>query len=221
MPDVFILRLQGVLQAWGGHTLEDFRPSALFPTRSGVAGLLGACLGIGREERGKLTALSEGFAYCARLDKSERPLVRIADFHTVRDARKVDGSASKNPVVSRREYLCDAKFTLALTLKSSFPYSPDRLIEALRAPVYTPFLGRRSCPLSRPLFEAVVAAEGLRDALAKVPPGAGILYGEAPMESPNRMSVRDVPVGDGRQFQTREVFIHSGEGGDVPEQTQD
>ena len=125
--DVFILRIAGVLQAWGTHTFEDSRPSALFPTRSGVAGLLGACLGIDREDPGGLRAVSDGFAYCARLDRSRWPLVRIVDFQTVEHARKVDGGVSENPVLSRRQYLCDAKFTVALSLKSSFPFAHDRL----------------------------------------------------------------------------------------------
>ena len=46
MPRYLILRLDGPMQAWGTHTFEDFRPSNLFPTRSGLLGLLGACLGI-------------------------------------------------------------------------------------------------------------------------------------------------------------------------------
>ena len=48
MSRYLILRLDGPMQAWGSHTFEDFRPSNLFPTRSGLLGLLGACLGIDR-----------------------------------------------------------------------------------------------------------------------------------------------------------------------------
>ena len=48
MPRYLILRLDGPMQAWGTHTFEDFRPSNLFPTRSGLLGLLGACLGLER-----------------------------------------------------------------------------------------------------------------------------------------------------------------------------
>lgn len=210
MQEIFILRLHGVLQAWGGHTFEDHRPSGLFPTRSGLVGLLGACLGVDRRERGTLAAISEGFTYCARLDQSGYPLVKTTDYHTIEGARKVDGSVSENPVVSRREYLCDAKFTVALELKPSFPFPPERLGVALRAPVYTPFLGRRSCPLSRPLFEAVVQAQGLHEALASVSPGAGTLYSELPGDGASPLSIRDVPAGNGRQFRTREVFIHAG-----------
>ena len=33
MKDFLILKLQGAMQAWGGHTYETFRPSYIFPTR--------------------------------------------------------------------------------------------------------------------------------------------------------------------------------------------
>ena len=43
MPRFLVQKLDGPMQAWGTHTYEDFRPSNLFPTRSGLLGLLGAC----------------------------------------------------------------------------------------------------------------------------------------------------------------------------------
>ena len=48
MPRYLILKLQGPMQAWGPILFEDFRPSHLFPTRSALLGLIGACLGIDR-----------------------------------------------------------------------------------------------------------------------------------------------------------------------------
>lgn len=53
MNEYMILNLRGVLQSWGGHTFEDYRPSNLFPTRSGLIGLLAACLGIDKKGFGK------------------------------------------------------------------------------------------------------------------------------------------------------------------------
>lgn len=210
MRDVFILRLQGVLQAWGGHTFEDFRPVCPFPTRSGLAGLLGACLGVRRTERERLLTLANGFIYCARLDRSEHPVFKLLDFHTIENARKADGKIEKNPVVSRREYLCDAKFTVALALESSFPCAAGDLKAALKTPVFTPFLGRRSCPPSRPLFECILEAAGLREALTQVSPGTGVLYSDEETEGSSRLAVRDVPFGETRRFRTRDVFIHAG-----------
>lgn len=213
MPDIFILRLRGPLQSWGGHTYEDHRPTHLFPTRSGLAGLLAACLGVRRVDAAALEAVCEGFRFCVRLDRSQAASARITDFHTIENARKADGGIDKNPVVSRvvsrRQYLCDARFTAALALSPEFPFPPERLEAALRAPVFTPVLGRRSCPLSAPLFERRLAAASLLDALREIPPGAGTVYGEEPGKGAVRLLVRDAPLGGGRRFASREVFLHA------------
>jgi len=218
MNKYLILRLQGVMQSWGGHTYEDYRPSLIFPSRSGLVGLLGACLGIKREDAGGIEALSGSFTYCARLDAQPHPVRKITDFHTVLDARKVDGSRNKNPVVSHREYLCDARFSVALEFGAQADYTMNQVRRALAEPIYTPFLGRRSCPFTVPPLYGVVEAASLHDALTLVPPGRGVLYSEIEQVSPNRISVRDVPAGH-RLFHTRNVYIHAPEGDDVPEQS--
>ncbi len=61
MPDYLIIKLQGAIQAWGGHTYEDYRPSLIFPTRSAIVGLLGACLGVQRDKLAALKSLSDSF----------------------------------------------------------------------------------------------------------------------------------------------------------------
>lgn len=215
MPIYLILKLEGPMQAWGGHTFEDYRPTQPFPTRSGILGLLGACLGIERSEREGLIALGQSFRLAVRADADPNRGYRstvIADFHTVEAARKVDGSVNKNPVVSRREYLCDVTFTAALEFTDDA--ERQRAVAGLRFPRYTPFLGRRSCPLGRPLFEAEIEAESLRDALALVAPHAGVVYSEDEAGHHSQMAVRDVPLpGRTRRFATRRVYIRSEQGG--------
>jgi CRISPR system Cascade subunit CasD len=119
MQDYLILKLEGVLQSWGTHTYEDYRPSNMFPALSGVLGLLAACLDIERQDRERLQALDCSIELAVRVDRvmlgtHRLTPAKITDFHTVTDARKVDGKVNKYPGVSRREYLCDAKFTLAI-----------------------------------------------------------------------------------------------------------
>ncbi len=217
MNKYLILRLQGVIQTWGGHTYEDYRPTNLFPTRSGLVGLLGACLGIDRDDQEGLRSLSDSFIFAVRLDKSEHQLRVLTDFHTVLEARRVSGKAGEHPVVSRREYLCDVCFTVALEFGHEAAFGMDRIIEALKRPYYTPSLGRRSCPITRPLFDCIVEEDSLIDALSKIEPYAGTIYSETAEGSPNRLIVRDVPIFNGRrQFATRPVFIHPQGGGKVP-----
>jgi len=218
MPTFLILRLDGPMQAWGTHTFEDFRPSNLFPTRSGLLGLLGACLGLERNDLAGQAQLASSVEFSVRVDQTlarpglDQPVskrnVKLPDFHTVMDARKVDGKANKFPVVSRREYLFDAAFTVVAGSKPDASITLAQLAEALRYPVYTPSLGRRSCPLARPLLEGELEAEDALAALAKTTPAGGLVYSET-QASDQPLRLRDVPLhGHKRQFGTRLVYLH-------------
>ncbi len=219
MSKFLILRLDGPMQAWGTHTFEDFRPSNLYPTRSGLLGLLGACLGIERSDLVGQTQLAASVEFTVRVDSQiprpgvdgpvAKPGIKLADFHTVMDARKVDGSANKFPIVSSREYLFDAAFTVAVGSRPDATVGLDRIADALRRPLYTPTLGRRSCPLTRPLLEGQpIEATSARDALAQIALTGGLIYSEAE-KSEQPVRVRDVPMhGKTRQFATRLVYLH-------------
>ena len=223
MPHYLIVRLDGPMQAWGTHTFEDFRPSNLFPTRSGLLGLLGACLGIDRRDHEELEQLAASVEFTVRVDrKVERPCAttphskhptKLSDFHTVLDARKVDGSVNKNPVVSRREYLFDATFTVAIGEKQNPPVPLATIAQALVRPCFTPVLGRRSCPISRPLLEGnPVEANDGKEALATALPIGGLIYAEGDLVSSQPIAIRDVPMpGPKRRFGTRKVYLHKEE----------
>lgn len=219
MPRFLILKLDGPMQAWGTHTYEDYRPSNLFPTRSGLLGLLGSCLGIERRDHDGLAQLALSVEFAVRAD-AKKSAVKLTDFHTVKDARKVNRKPNENPVVSRREYLHDAIFTVAIGERSGAAYPLDAIAASLCKPRYTPFLGRRSCPIARPLFETWVDADDARAALERVPPSDGVVYAEGDALMTNqRLRMRDVPMhGPHRQFTTRTVYIHAPrakENGDV------
>lgn len=222
MARFLIMQLDGVMQAWGDHSFEDYRPTVGFPTRSGLLGLLAACLGIDRADAASLNALNKSVWFTVRAQDRGRdaPTLKLTDFHTVLDARKVDiRKSGEYPVVSRREYLCDAVFSVAVEETSEAEYSLDRIADALQRPMFTPFLGRRSCPLSRPLMATQLEADNAAEALQTWAPNAGTLYSDSPgLESDRELRLRDVPrYGRIRQFGTRRVFI-SAQGADhVPE----
>lgn len=220
MPRFLIIRLDGPMQAWGSHTFEDFRPSNLFPTRSGLLGLLGACLGIDRGDQAGLEQLAQSVEFTVRADRTVRrpdaeklvskAAVKLSDFHTVLAARKVDGSANKNPVVSRREYLFDAAFTVAIGEKQNAPVTLTAIADALLRPCFTPVLGRRSCPITRPLLDGTpVEASDAKAALVTALPVDGLIYAEGDLISTQPLRIRDVPMyGRYRQFGTRQVYLH-------------
>ncbi|MFB1169138.1 type I-E CRISPR-associated protein Cas5/CasD, partial [Escherichia coli] len=93
MRSYLILRLAGPMQAWGQPTFEGTRPTGRFPTRSGLLGLLGACLGIQRDDTSSLQALSESVQFAVRcdeliLDDRRVSVTGLRDYHTVLGARE-------------------------------------------------------------------------------------------------------------------------------------
>lgn len=222
MRDFLILKLHGPMQAWGEHTFEGLRPSANFPTRSGLLGLLGACIGIKRNNRKQLQQLADSVGMAVRVDerrKSRRDgksrtlrVVKMTDYHTVKDAREdYTGLKKHDTIQTWREYLYDAEFTVVLWNRSDATLSFDELETAIKRPLFTPYLGRRSCPLARPLFEARLKSSGVLEAFKGIAPHGGTIYSEEKIG--DRMKrVRDVPlIHQPRQFAGRNLYIHGGE----------
>ncbi|WP_369383180.1 type I-E CRISPR-associated protein Cas5/CasD [Streptomyces sp. cg36] len=153
-----LLRLAGPLQSWGTHSKFQRRDTARFPTRSGVVGMLAA--GLGRERQARVDDLTQ-LSMTVRVD---RPGVVLSDYHTVggglpadETVITVDGERrpkDKSTVVSRRQYLADAAFTLALT--SDDEELLASCAGALRDPRWPLFLGRRSCPPEGPVLLGTV-----------------------------------------------------------------
>ncbi len=221
MKEFLILKLQGAMQAWGGHTYETFRPSYIFPTRSGILGLLGACLGIERDNIQKREDLNQSFeltikAEKRRLEKQvykgtqvrDLSINKMTDYHTVLDGRRANGKPRKEAIISYREYLNDAEFTLILDFKKDAIYNLNQIKEAIEKPIFTPFLGRRSCPLHRPLFEKVFKAENIKEVLKELSDTQGVVYSESQDIGGVPIQVRDVPIKDSvRRFANRVVYI--------------
>ena len=238
MRDYLILKLQGVMQAWGEHTFEGLRPSTNFPTRSALIGLLGACLGIDRQNRQQQQALANSFLYAVRQDEAKwvwsahndelrlekRSVIKMTDYHTVKDAREdYVGLKSHDTIITQREYLLDAAFTVAIWNIEGAEYSLEQLKAAVCQPRYTPFLGRRSCPITRHLYESCVQAINSDEALKLIEPVSGVIYSEEDLpnqigRNKHRHRVRDVPLpNQPRQFASRMVYVYGKENSHVSE----
>lgn len=146
---LLILRLEGALQSWGERSHWDHRDTANFPTKSGVVGLLGCALGLERGDA-RLAGLANALALAVRADRYGTVMT---DYHTVQSRcgkfLNTQGKPRGDTIITPREYLEDACFTAFLS-------GPEDVLRAcagaLRHPVWTPCLGRRSCPPARPLL---------------------------------------------------------------------
>ncbi|MFJ9908071.1 type I-E CRISPR-associated protein Cas5/CasD [Streptomyces sp. NPDC101152] len=155
-----LLRLAGVLSAYGTDTAFTRRGTQPHPTRSALIGMFAAAAGRPRDQaldpldlpgRPSYTDL----AFTIRIDTPGTP---YTDFHTTGSARprheqlrtskggrRAEG---KNTHVTRRHYLTDACFTVAV---HGSPALITYLAHTLEHPHFAPYLGRRACVPDEPL----------------------------------------------------------------------
>jgi CRISPR system Cascade subunit CasD len=167
-PYTLLLRLEGPMQSWGYRSRFDYRDTALEPTRSGVIGLISAAMGIARgEDVSRFDAIQMG----VRVDKEgriERDYQTAGgDRHEPREygVIKADGSGM-DTVVSYRDYLADAIFTVGLECDDRGLLSAIQA--ALTDPLWFLFLGRKSfCLSEHPLSASrpAIVQASLKDAL--------------------------------------------------------
>jgi CRISPR system Cascade subunit CasD len=146
-----VLALTGPAQSWGLAARFALRDTGFEPSKSGVVGLLAAAMGHHRhDDIADLAALRMG----VRVDH-EGSVVR--DYHTALGPVRANRRGNPDAVVSNRYYLADAAFLVALESKDEDLLG--NLDQALAAPRWPLFLGRKSFPPAGPLGRGVVAGE--------------------------------------------------------------
>lgn len=132
------------MQSWGTRSRGIIRDAGKEPSKSGVIGVLGAALGIPRDNREAIARLAQ-LRMAVRVDR-EGILER--DYHTVQNVPTTTGTGHRT-AVSHRYYLADALFLVVL--EGEEQEKLDRILAALQKPVWPLFLGRRAFPPARPL----------------------------------------------------------------------
>ena len=161
MP-VVMMRFAAPLQSWGAQSRYAERRTEDMPTKSAIVGLLAAALGRCRDEDVSDLATLE---MCIREDQRGRV---VWDFQTAVPA------AGKPLPLSRRAYLSDAVFTVALACDKAMA---GRIRDALLHPAFPLYLGRRSCPPDDPvLLEVIEDTDDPRAAISSYPSQASPRY---------------------------------------------
>ncbi|MFD1858969.1 type I-E CRISPR-associated protein Cas5/CasD [Aeromicrobium camelliae] len=134
-----LLLLTGPMQSWGASSRFAQRATENVPTKSGVLGLLAAAQG--RRRTDSIEDLVK-LRFGVRVEASGSLL---RDFQTAQ-------SEQKSLPLTYRYYLSDATFLAGVE-------GDDAMIEglhqALRHPAFPLYLGRRSCPPSRPVAKGI------------------------------------------------------------------
>ncbi len=164
-----LLRFEGPLQSWGIRSRWDVRDSADEPTKSAVMGMLGAALGYPMYDP-RLEKLDEELMMAVRVEHPGTPMV---DFHTISGRMQTASGAwrgsteAPSTIISPRTYLQDAAFLVALQGEIALM---SRCAEALQAPFWPVFLGRKACIPTRPVFDALSEVYvSLRDVMEQRP----------------------------------------------------
>lgn len=206
MPDYLIFQLVASLGSMGEFAGHDRRGSLDLPGRAAILGLLGAALGRRREaDMADLDALGLAVASFGQTQ-------RLRDYHTVqtvpsaavkapqsRPAALRDAGQRVNTTLTTRDYRTDCVFGVVV-----WGGDLEGLQRALRAPVFTTWLGRKSCPFSAPFDPQLLTAVNPARALAalRLPPWVGardmgvIVADEGvELEAPARIETRhDLPL---------------------------
>lgn len=170
------LRLDGPLQSWGFDSQYNRRNTALYPTKSAIAGMFCAALGYTRgscEESDFLKEFNDSHMICIsiprKLDNNYNLNVRrMNDYHTVgggynpnhpdeRNSITISAESGKPrakngqalAVLTNRHYLTDASFGVLLQGETNFI---SKLASAIKDPVWGIWLGRKNCIPSAPVF---------------------------------------------------------------------
>lgn len=226
MQEFLTFQLYAPLQAYGSVAVGEIRSSRTMPTRSAIMGLVAAALGITRDNEELLRALHAAFSVtCCR---HTTPSVMV-DYHTVQTPvqrkgrifysrkdeleQKLEPAEKLNTILSRREYLEQAYYTVALAYKEqgASSWTFQKIAAALRAPMFTLYLGRKSCPPALPLAPLVIECESALEALGSYSLPEDIVCGlsfdkdvlissDQPFEGATEYLARDVPNYEGRAW---------------------
>ncbi|GAA3729703.1 CRISPR system Cascade subunit CasD [Spinactinospora alkalitolerans] len=164
----FLLRLAGPMQSWGEHSAFGERDTLPYPTRSGLVGMFASAQGV---RRGESLERYEALELTVRVDSAG---LRMSDFHTVggglpreRTVPTAEGKRrgeNQTTIVTRRSYLADAVFTVAVT-----GVGADGIADALASPHWQPYLGRRSFVPDPLLVLRRRVADPVKELLTAVP----------------------------------------------------
>ena len=172
--DYLVFRLYGPMASWGQAAVGGERPTGMAPGRAAILGLMGAALGIKREDEAGQQQLFDELQFAVK-QLSAGTLMR--DYHTVQVpstdkkhrhyTRKSELSVDKlNTVLSSRHYRQDGVWIVAVYLKEGAKHHTlEQIQKHLQRPVFPLYLGRKSCPPSLPLMPVLVATDSLKQAL--------------------------------------------------------
>jgi len=214
------MRLRAPWMSWGLVSRNLDRGTEQFPTKSAVIGLVANALGYDRYD--EITELNNmQFGVGQIIHMSYTPTMTV-DYQTVgggydwwdslivqEPGKKIQHFSDDREIVGIRTkaYLQDADFLAVLIGETNMVKHIAKGIENPKRPL---FLGRRSCPPSKPVFIDIIETPSLQDALQSWNEPS-LTIGEMLLECNNaeaNISFTDQPINFGRrEYRSRNVKL--------------
>jgi CRISPR system Cascade subunit CasD len=213
------LHLEGPLQSWGFDSQYNRRNTGLMPTKSAIAGMCCAALGLPRGSDSEQDFLASfatvrmtSIAIPRTVVKKELPVRRLQDYHTVQNTRRASGAINNDCVLTHRQYLTDAAFGVLLEGEAILF---NKIAAALADPTWGIWLGRKTCIPSAPVLVGlkVDKNDALRLIIGEKPLKLFTIQEEVENFAEGRDSLPDAPVSfatEQRLFSPRRVRTEQG-----------
>lgn len=134
-----LLKLKGPMQSWGTSSHFETRNTDYYPSKSALIGIIAASFGYRRDQEQKIKELNE-LDFALRIDQ---PGMLLRDYHIAKKYKKT--GEFERTYVTNRYYMEDAVFVVAISHAND--RRAEEIYEALQHPYFSPFMGRRSCPV--------------------------------------------------------------------------
>lgn len=169
MSEFLVMRLTAALSAMGDVAGHSRRGSHRWPGKSAVLGMVGAALGIDRNDTAGQSSLATDYGVAVLVRSAGTLLI---DFHT---SQTIPSAAARNPMsrkealeratasgklnttITYREYRQDVTVDIAIDAKENAHWSLSAIADSLRKPHYVLYFGRKACPLTDPLAPRIVS----------------------------------------------------------------
>ena len=167
--DYLMWRLYAPMVSYGEIAVGEQRPTAAYPGKSLIVGLLSACLGISRTNQDAQNAMAPGYGVAVLQLSGGFPM---RDYHTAQAPSRSDlkgrphatrkdelnavPTRDLQTILSDRDYRLDAMSVVAVWAREGAPHRLDDLRNALERPVFTPYIGRRACPVALPFQPMII-----------------------------------------------------------------